>query len=207
MMDTQDSRDAILTKLARSHRDGAQRMSMRYGLPQDAVNDFSLLFASRAQAQGIEIIRLTSQQDIPLAVARTISVLRAQPNVHIPANSPVRNLAWHRAPNLNLLDTPPGKEAAAVSAADYAIAETGTLAFFSAPERPASWHFLPGREFVVLTRGQVLPSLEDVLALASAQGMPSTLNLVSGPSCTGDIEQSIEIGAHGPKQMFVLLCD
>lgn len=201
-----DSRDAILSALIRAHVEH-QRTPVRYGLAPDAVPDFSALFTARAIAERAEILEIASQQDVPMAVARTLQRLRAQPRIHMPANSPLRALAWHRAPQLVLADTPPGREDSAVSAADYAIAETGSLAFFAAPDRPASAHFLPGREFVVLTRGQVLPSLEDVLALASAQGMPSTINIVTGPSRTGDIEQAIEFGAHGPKQLFIILCD
>ena len=131
----------------------------------------------------------------------------AASRLHLPAQSPLRALPWDRAPNLAVSDEAPGPDDAAFAAADYAIAETGTLVFFAAGERPASWHFLPGREFVLLSRVQILPTFEDILALAFAQGMPSTLNLVTGPSRTGDIEQTMEMGAHGPRHLHILLCD
>ena len=59
-------------------------------------------------------------------------------------------------------------------------------------------------EIAILRAGSIVAELEDVLA-ALPDGLPSTLNLVSGPSRTGDIEQTMELGAHGPKALAVLV--
>ncbi|MDE2182836.1 MAG: LUD domain-containing protein [Alphaproteobacteria bacterium] len=101
--------------------------------------------------------------------------------------------------------TPPGPNDAAVSVAPFAIAETGTLVFLSGPAAPPSWHFRPGLEIAVIAAGNILPTLEDVLARIREHPLPSTVNLVTGPSRTGDIEQTIELGAHGPKTLSIVI--
>jgi L-lactate utilization protein LutC len=51
----------------------------------------------------------------------------------------------------------------------------------------------------------ILPTLEDVFAQMADATMPATLNLVTGPSRTADIEQTIERGAHGPRALHIFL--
>ncbi len=58
----------------------------------------------------------------------------------------------------------------------------------------------------MLSADAILPHLEEVLAKVKARGeFPRTLNLVTGPSRTGDIEQTLELGAHGPKALAILI--
>jgi len=201
------SREAILATL---RRQASAVPRPHYIAPQTGAataNDLLALFAAKASAQQTEIIEISNRNSAPVAIASLLASMRAPLRLHMPQGSPLRGLPWASEADLAVLDAPPGMGAAAFSAADYAVAETGTLAFFSGPARPASWHFLPAREFVLLSRTQIVPAMEDVLALAAAQGMPSTLNFVTGPSRTGDIEQTLEIGAHGPREVYVLLSD
>ncbi len=86
------------------------------------------------------------------------------------------------------------------------IAETGTLVFLSGPRSPSSWHFRPGCEFALVMRDTIVPRFEDIAAILTAgPRMPATLNLVTGPSRTADIEQTIELGAHGPRDVHILI--
>jgi L-lactate dehydrogenase complex protein LldG len=104
--------------------------------------------------------------------------------------------------------TPPNGDECAAAAADYAIAETGTLVFLSGPRSPSSWHFRPGCEFALVMRNAIVPRFEDIItALATEPRIPATLNLVTGPSRTADIEQTIELGAHGPRDVHILIVD
>ena len=62
------------------------------------------------------------------------------------------------------------------------------------------------REIAVIATDSILPDLESVLAQIKSGGeLPSTINLVTGPSRTGDIEQTLELGAHGPKELVILI--
>jgi L-lactate utilization protein LutC len=59
---------------------------------------------------------------------------------------------------------------------------------------------------VVLKRALIVPRLEDVIEAFARNGtMPATVNLVTGPSRTADIEQTIERGAHGPRELCILI--
>ena len=162
-------------------------------------------FAAHAKASDAKIHEIASALDIPEKLQSLFAGNGGITPLHIAQGSHLRDLPWSRAPHLAMHDTPPGGEAIALSAADFAIAETGTLVFCSGAARPSSWHFLPGIECVLLRRPLILPTLEDVFAQMADAAMPATLNLVTGPSRTADIEQTIERGAHGPRALHIFL--
>jgi L-lactate utilization protein LutC len=92
-----------------------------------------------------------------------------------------------------------------VNEAVAGVAETGTLVLASSPDRPALLNFLPDHALVVLERRRVVATLEEGWAAVGAA--PRVVNLVTGPSRTADVEQTIQIGAHGPRRLCVLLVD
>ncbi len=101
-----------------------------------------------------------------------------------------------------------------VTACFAGIAETGTLMLISGPESPTRNNFLPDTHIVVLRAAQVVASYEDgwtrLRAARHAAGqspMPRTVNFITGPSRTGDIEQRIELGAHGPRRLHIVLIE
>jgi len=117
-------------------------------------------------------------------------------------------------PSLNALDWPEqtrfgpasGSESTSVTTALAAVAETGSIALASDEQTPTTLNFLPENHIVVLHESQIVDRIEDVWTqLRLMSGIPRTVNLVTGPSRTGDIEQTIELGAHGPRRMHVLL--
>jgi len=91
-----------------------------------------------------------------------------------------------------------------VSYADFGIAETGTLVFCSAPEAPPSLNFVPEFSIAVLKAKDLVETSEDVWAKLG-DTLPRTLNMISGPSKTGDIEQTLFLGAHGPRELHVII--
>jgi len=87
-----------------------------------------------------------------------------------------------------------------------AVAETGTLMLVSGTETPTTLNFLPDTHVAVVRAGQVVASYEDGWdLLRSRGGMPRTVNFITGPSRTGDIEQRIQLGAHGPRRLHIVL--
>jgi L-lactate dehydrogenase complex protein LldG len=89
------------------------------------------------------------------------------------------------------------------------IAETGSLMLLSDRAHPTTLAFLPETSIVVLAADRVLRAYEDGLRLLrQEQGqLPRSINFITGPSRSGDIEQTIQLGAHGPKRLLVLLVD
>ena len=95
------------------------------------------------------------------------------------------------------------------------IAETGTLMLPGVPERPTTLNLLADTEIVVLRASRVVGPYEDAWDLlrrertdpATGGFMPRNVMLVTGPSRSADIEQTLELGAHGPRRLHVVLIE
>lgn len=102
-----------------------------------------------------------------------------------------------------------GSDQVSVTGAFAGIAETGTLVMASGPDHPVSLNLLPDTHVVVLRESDIVGGYEDVWGRLRARYgknlMPRTVNTITGPSRTGDIEQTIELGAHGPRRMHILV--
>ena len=88
-----------------------------------------------------------------------------------------------------------------------AIAETGTLMLLSGPDTPATVSLLPETHVAVLAASRIVGGMEEAWNLARTEfgSLPRAVNFVSGPSRTGDIEQTIVLGAHGPYRVHVVI--
>jgi L-lactate utilization protein LutC len=161
-------------------------------------------FIAKAKASAAQVHEIAQAAAAPAKISEVLRSAGARPELHIPAASPLYQWAW-RGNELELSPEAPGGEDTALSAADLGIAETGTVVFLSGPQSLSSWHFRPGREFILLESRLIVPRLEDVLARIGRDHVPATINLVTGPSRTADIEQTIEMGAHGPREIHILL--
>jgi L-lactate dehydrogenase complex protein LldG len=190
------ARDEILANI-RARRLTQAPHPAPYSAPKTS-GDLVEAFAKRLSAAHAEVRMIDGMNDIPAAIADVLRARNMAPQVHMPPDAPPLDL-----PGVQILGDPPGPFDAAVTRAPLAIAETGTLAYASGAGAPASWHFRPLLEIAILHASDVVGEFEDVLAKLGT--LPSTLNLVSGPSRTGDIEQTMELGAHGPKGLVVLV--
>jgi L-lactate dehydrogenase complex protein LldG len=160
-------------------------------------------FAERAQRAHAVVRFLESGDEVPQAVAELLRGRNLPAIVHVPPGA--SDLPWSSAPGLTIERGAPGPDDTAVAIAPFGIAETGTLAYASGKETPAAWHFRAGFEIAILRAADILPHMEDVIARLKERGLPSTVNFITGPSRTGDIEQTLELGAHGPKALAILV--
>jgi L-lactate dehydrogenase complex protein LldG len=101
---------------------------------------------------------------------------------------------------------------AGVTAVDYAIAETGTLVLSSDEEQALLVSVLPVIHIALFQPKQILASLTDaVQALAKdrmLRGEPCrSATFITGPSRTSDVELTLSIGVHGPKELHLILLD
>jgi len=158
-------------------------------------------FVAYANAANATVDVLNDLTEVPEQVARLLRERNLAASVHLPASSELEMLAWR---GVTVSRDAPGPDDTAVSVAAFGVAETGTLVYPSSAEQPASWHFRPGFEIAVLHEDDVLGDLESAFAKLRSN-WPATINLVTGPSRTGDIEQTLELGAHGPKALAILL--
>ena len=97
---------------------------------------------------------------------------------------------------------------AGVTACESLVAQTGSALVSSATCGGRSLSVLPHVHFVVATADQVVGTLADAFAhVRERHGgrLPSMLSFITGPSRTGDIERILVLGAHGPRELVVIL--
>jgi L-lactate dehydrogenase complex protein LldG len=99
-----------------------------------------------------------------------------------------------------------------ITGVDLAIAETGTLVLAAAPGHPRMASALPPRHLAVVRAEQIVPALADVIPrlkerFLEADGSLSTscVSLITGPSRTADIEQTLTVGVHGPRELLAVV--
>ncbi len=89
--------------------------------------------------------------------------------------------------------------------ANCAIAESGSLVFLQATRTQAMLTFLPTTHIALLREEDLLASLEEGFARSVDKRGYWACHIVSGPSRTADIEQTLHKGAHGPKELCVIV--
>lgn len=89
------------------------------------------------------------------------------------------------------------------------IAETGSLLLWPTPDEPRLMSLVPPVHIAVLEASRLYTTFREAMADQRwADNMPTNALLISGPSKTADIEQTLAYGVHGPKELIVLiLCD
>jgi L-lactate dehydrogenase complex protein LldG len=172
------------------------------------------LFVEMAEAVQTTVARLASDAQVPEEVARYLAAENLPAELAMAPDPGLAALPWSDRP---LLQIRRGKaeagDAVSLTPCLAAVAETGTLMLNSGVTAPTTLNFLPDTHIVVLRASQVVASYEDGWDLLRArpgegpQALPRTVNFITGPSRTGDIEQRIELGAHGPRRLHVILID
>jgi len=98
-------------------------------------------------------------------------------------------------------------DALGVTGVFAALAETGTLMVISSEQTPATVSLLPETHVAIVPVERIVPRMEDAWELARRElgQLPRAVNFISGPSRTGDIDQTIVLGAHGPYRVHMVL--
>ncbi len=170
------------------------------------------LFIAQATAQVATVARVPDLGAVPEAVAGFLKAENLPAALRLAPDPLLSAVAWERQP---LLEIASGRavesDQVSVTAAFAGVAETGTLVLHSGPAGPTTLNFLPETNIVVLKASTVVGSYEeawDRLRDVFGPGvLPRTVNLITGPSRTADIEQTLQIGAHGPRRLHIILVD
>ena len=167
------------------------------------------LFVAMAEEVQTTVDRVARLADVPAAVAQYLASENLPAELVMAPDPALDAIPWDERPLLQLRrgEAAPGDHVS-VTTAFAGIAETGTLMLTSGPETPTTLNFLPDTHIVVLRVDQVLPHYEEGWTRLRARGpVPRTVNFITGPSRTGDIEQRIQLGAHGPRRLHIVLVD
>lgn len=169
------------------------------------------LFRARAEAAAATVTILDSPTGVPAEVARFLRDINAPATIRMGNDPRLTDLPWNETSLLVEAGRSEGADLNAVSHAFGAVAETGTLALVSGTDNPTTLNFLPDNHVVLVAGDDVAGDYETVLDRLRERygpgGMPRTLNLITGPSRSADIEQKLILGAHGPRRLHIIVVD
>lgn len=221
---SQASRATILDGIRRSLRRGelsaAERQTVqarlddpprgpavaRADLPQDQK---VALFCQWAEFNNATVSRVAAD-DVPAEVTAYLARNNLPAEAVLAPSPALEDFDWASQRMLSLRrGRGEGSDQVSITGAFAGIAETGTLVTASGPDHPVTLNLLPDTHIVVLRESDIVGGYEDLWTRLRARygkdRMPRTVNTITGPSRTGDIEQTIELGAHGPRRMHIVV--
>ena len=168
------------------------------------------LFVRMVEAAAGTVERAAQAADIPAAVATFLRGHNLPLTIRHGDDPLLAAVPWGRAGTLEVRrGASDGSDLAAVSHAFGAVAETGTLVLTSGADNPTTLNFLPDVHIVVVNARDVASDFETVMARLrerfGAGAMPRAVNMITGPSRSADIEQTLILGAHGPRKLHVIV--
>lgn len=186
---------------------------LRGHLPKDQA---IALFSSEATRVNATVARVAHFDHVPTAVSDYLRAHQLPAQIKIAPHPRLMDLNWSATTSLMVNHgRGHGDDAVSVSLALGGVAETGTLVMASGPQSPTSLNFLPLDHIVVLNANDIAGDYEAVWARLRAQAdasgkpgtLPRTVNWITGPSRTADIEQTLLLGAHGPQRLHIVIVD
>jgi L-lactate dehydrogenase complex protein LldG len=221
-----NARDAVLARVRKAlgktgDRAGALAeaeayiAAHRHGPRPTMPVDLQAWFMQRAVDMQSTVERIAHASEIPGAVARYLDGLKLPPE--LAAQRSRAGVCWPEFADLDWagagleIEARPttGGDRLGITGAFCAIAETGTLVILSGADTPTATSLLPDTHFAVVRAERIVSGMEEAFALIRREcgRMPRAANMISGPSRTGDIEQTIVLGAHGPFRVHILVLD
>jgi L-lactate dehydrogenase complex protein LldG len=168
------------------------------------------LFVAMAEEVQTTVSRVPMFSGVPQAVARYLAAENLPAELVMAPDPTLDLIPWESTPLLRIRrDRAEADDQVSLTACHAAIAETGTLMLISGPHSPTTLNFLPETHIVVVRQEQVVATYEDGWdrLRASDPTLPRVVNFITGPSRTADIEQHIELGAHGPRRLHIVLVE
>jgi L-lactate dehydrogenase complex protein LldG len=213
------ARDAILAGLrqtlgrsekAETARDSKQlQLQQRRRGPQPEWREEDVSrFITKLESVAGTITRVTTETEVVSAIL-----------TYLQQHTLPMQLVAAKSTLLNKLDWPSdctveqrkatGSDVTVLTEAFAGVAETGSLVLLSSMNSPTSLNFLPDNYLCVLRRDHIVRHIEDVWDQIRQQAnqLPRAINFITGPSRTADVEQTIQLGAHGPRRLHVILLD
>ncbi len=170
------------------------------------------LFCDKTREVLATVERVASLSDVPKAAVTYLRDKNLPASLAMGKDPRLEAMPWGRQRSLTIKTGPSdGTDEAAISIALGGVAETGTVMLMSGKDNPSTLNFLPEHHIVVVQSADIAGDLESLwpkIRERFGKGeMPRTVNLVTGPSRSGDIEQKLILGAHGPRALHVIVVD
>jgi L-lactate dehydrogenase complex protein LldG len=166
-------------------------------------------FKSEAERAQASVAEVETAADVPAEIARFLRDSNLPATLRMGEDSRLAAMPWG-ATTLELAHgASDGHDLNAVSGALAGVAESGTLALASGQDNPTTLNFLPDNHFIVVAAKDIVGDYESVWRKLRGQygkgEMPRTVNLITGPSRSADIEQTLLLGAHGPRRLHIVV--
>ena len=176
----------------------------------EAAGDALLeVFRSEAERALATVHIVESVAEVPQAAAEFLRNHNLPATIRMGEDLRLRAMPWAETALEVSHGRSEGGDLNAVSHAFGAVAESGTAVMVSGRENPSTLNFLPDNHIVVVQAKDIAGDYETVLGrIRAAHGkgrMPRTVNFITGPSRSGDIEQTLLLGAHGPRRLHVIV--
>lgn len=167
------------------------------------------LFKAQAEAAFATVTEVASAAEVPQSIALFLRNHNLPATLRMGDDPRLKAMPWTDT-TLDMSSGPSeGSDLNAVSHAFGGVAETGTLVMVSGAENPSTLNFLPDNHIIVVSAKDIAGDYETVWSRVrftfGKGGMPRTVNWITGPSRSGDIEQTLLLGAHGPRRVHVVV--
>jgi L-lactate dehydrogenase complex protein LldG len=168
------------------------------------------LFRNMVAAAAGTTTRVANAADVPKEVAALLRTHNLPQAIRRGNDPRFAAMPWAQEKALTVsTGASDGSDPAGVSYAFGAIAESGTLMLLSGPDNPTTLNFLPDTHIVVVGAEDIAGDYEAVwtrLRERYGEGkVPRAVNLITGPSRSADIGQTLILGAHGPRRLHVIV--
>ena len=155
-------------------------------------------------------------KDVPAAVSSWLAEHNLPAEAVMSPDQRLDDIPWGDQSLLTLRrDKAQTTDAVGITPVFSAIAETGTLMMASGADTPTTLNFLPDNHVVIVRKSEIVGTYEEGWAKMRERAprdgdgnfMPRTVNLVTGPSRSGDIDKTLFMGAHGPRRLHIVVVD
>ena len=169
-------------------------------------DDLVVHFIEKLEAVSGQVTRVAAKEAVAEVVAAHLARFDLGERIAVAPDPALEGIPWSNRLRVERR-AGSGDDRLSVTGAYAGVAETGSVVLLSGPESPTTLNFLPDDHVVVLGESRIVPHIEDVWAhmRADKRAMPRTVNFITGPSKTADVEQTIQEGAHGPRRLHVIL--
>jgi L-lactate dehydrogenase complex protein LldG len=168
------------------------------------------LFRRMTELASGTVAEVADAGEVPAAVAAFLRAHNLPSSVRRGTDPRLETMPWSREGALEVkTGRSDGSDLVAVSHAFGAAAETGTLMLLSGADNPTTLNFLPDTHIVIVQAKDIAGDYETLWGrLREGYGagtMPRAVNWITGPSRSADIEQTLILGAHGPRRLHVIV--
>lgn len=182
--------------------------SCKRGVVPAYTDNFLDRFISKNENVAATVNCIKNISELSAAVYEYLTDNQIEPNLVAAPTDLLKQVDWQK--EIKIEHRPAqGSDITTLTQAYAGVAETGSLVLCSDKDSPTTLNFLPDNNICIIHQSNIYPCMEDIWALLRKQNkeMPRAINFITGPSRTADVEQTIQLGAHGPRRLHIIILE